>query len=153
MRFFFASAFYHYAKSLELNILQKMTKLLSLTLYCDLLILAILALYWAKKNNAMGFHTTPKQIWIKSLVQCTRPSYSSILMPKGNFYFLRRRIFIFCSSEALGINIQEYEGLVHCTRLFIQICFGVVCSHCINEESNKSEQGVDWPITWWKNLV
>ena len=79
------------------------------------------------------WHTTAKQIWIKSLVLCTRPSYPSILMPKnsekqkwkssiagdrscqltsagrsanhgqigwhwlaGNFYFPRRRIFIFC---------------------------------------------------------
>ena len=26
----------------------------------------------------------------------------------------------------MGINIEEYEGLVYCTRLFIQICFGVM---------------------------
>ena len=41
----------------------------------------------------------------------------------GNFYFLRRRIFIFCFSEPFGINIERHEGLVHCTRLFIQICW------------------------------
>ena len=44
----------------------------------------------------------------------------------GNFYFLRRRIFIFCFYEPLGINIEEYEGLVHCTRLIIQIRLGVM---------------------------
>ena len=44
----------------------------------------------------------------------------------GNFYFLHRRIFIFCFPEPLSINIEEYKGLVYCTRLFIQICFGVV---------------------------
>ena len=44
----------------------------------------------------------------------------------GNSHFPRWRIFIFCFSEPLGINIEEYKGLVHCTRLFIQICFGVV---------------------------
>ena len=45
----------------------------------------------------------------------------------GNFYFLRQRIFIFCLSEPLVFNIEGYEGLVHCTRLFIQVGFGVVC--------------------------
>ena len=44
----------------------------------------------------------------------------------ANFNLLRRRILIFCFSEPLGINIEEYEGLVHFTRLFIQIRFGVV---------------------------
>ena len=44
----------------------------------------------------------------------------------GNSHFPRQRIFIFCFPEPLGINIEGYEGLVHCTRLFIQICFGVV---------------------------
>ena len=29
-------------------------------------------------------------------------------------------------SDPLGINIEGYAGLVHCTRLFIQICFGMV---------------------------
>ena len=38
----------------------------------------------------------------------------------------RRRFFIFCFSEPLGINIEGYEGLVHCTRLFIQIRFGLM---------------------------
>ena len=45
----------------------------------------------------------------------------------GNSHFQRGRIFIFCFSEPFGINIEGYEGLVHCTRLFIQIRFGVVC--------------------------
>ena len=44
----------------------------------------------------------------------------------GNSYFLHWRIFIFCFSEPLGINIEGYEGLANCTRLFIQIGFGVV---------------------------
>ena len=45
----------------------------------------------------------------------------------GNSYLLRWRIFIFCFSEPLDINIEGYEGLVHCIRLFIQICLGVMC--------------------------
>ena len=44
----------------------------------------------------------------------------------SNSYFPRWRIFLFCFSEPLGINIEGYEGLVHSTRLFIQICLAVV---------------------------
>ena len=43
----------------------------------------------------------------------------------SNSYLLCQRIFIFCFSESLGINIQEYKGLVHCTRLFSQICLAL----------------------------
>ena len=44
----------------------------------------------------------------------------------GNSYLPRWRIFIFRFPEPLGINIEEYKGLLHCTRLFIQVCFAVV---------------------------
>ena len=44
----------------------------------------------------------------------------------GNCYFPCQRIFIFCFSEPLDINIEGYKGLVYCTRLVVQICFGVV---------------------------
>ena len=46
----------------------------------------------------------------------------------GNSYFPRWKIFIFSFLEPLvGLHIG-YEGLEHCTRLFIQICFVVVCN-------------------------
>ena len=72
------------------------------------------------KNTKTTFNAHHAQTDLnKKSLQCTRPS--------ANFYFLHRRIFIFCFSEPLGINIEEYEGLMHCTRLFIQIHLGVVC--------------------------
>ena len=37
-----------------------------------------------EKLFCFDHHTTPKQIWMKSLLQCTRHSYTSILMPKGS---------------------------------------------------------------------
>ena len=45
----------------------------------------------------------------------------------GNFFFPRRKIFIFCFSEPLGINIEEYEGLLGLYQTFYSIRFGVVC--------------------------
>ena len=45
----------------------------------------------------------------------------------GNFYFPCRRIFIFCFSESLGINIEGYEGLVHCPDFL----FKSVLAYCV----------------------
>ena len=37
----------------------------------------------------------------------------------GNSYFPRRRIFIFCFSEPLGINIEDLTSLLLGIQLFI----------------------------------
>ena len=41
----------------------------------------------------------------------------------GNSYFLRQRIFIFCFSEPLSINIEDLNSLLLGIQLFIQIYF------------------------------
>ena len=45
----------------------------------------------------------------------------------GNSHFPRERIFIFCFSEPLGINIEILNALLLWQPLFIQIYFGKVC--------------------------
>ena len=44
----------------------------------------------------------------------------------GNFYFPCERIFIFCFSELLGINIEGLNSLLLGIQLFIQIYFDVL---------------------------
>ena len=44
-----------------------------------------------------------------------------------------RGFSFFVFFESLGINIERYEGLVHCTRLFIQIC-----RHSVNDKQSNA---------------
>ena len=81
-----------------------------------------------KKSGAMHQNLISFNINAKGFRKTTNASRSAHgwQLVAGNFYFPHRRIFIFCFSEPFGINIEGYEGLVHCTRLFIQICWRAV---------------------------
>ena len=81
----------------------------------------LLLLVDVKSSRMKTRHNPPKQIQIKSPFPSKRLFKTSLLMPMGsekhgwqiswhwlagNFYFPRGRIFIFCFSEPLGINMR-----------------------------------------------
>ena len=91
---------------------KKITHDQNLTIYKKSTIFELSSWNLVKKANSWVFyfdqHDTPKQIWIKSLVQCTRPLESSILIPKGSSNAGNGSYQLTCASQSANHGVMCY---------------------------------------------